>query len=101
VEAERAIAEREVLGRVTIVSTQSHTSSAIADRMQRIVGGPGFDRLLVVMPKTLAVFGDGAAIAALAAVEPKSWWGGDLPRQGFWGAPRPGDIAAIVDLLRS
>lgn len=99
-EAERAIAVRWVEGRLTIVCTHSRTSSAIADRMLPIVGGPGYDRLLVVMPDKLAVFGDGAAIQALAEAYPASWWGGDLPSNGFWGASRSAEIETVMALIR-
>jgi len=84
-EAVQAIGARRQEGRLTIVETRSRTSSAIADRMLPEMGGPGFERLLVVMPDTLAVFGDGIAVDALAHAFPGSWWGGDLPFAGYWG----------------
>jgi len=84
-EAVRAIAERRHCGRAVSVETTSNTSSAIADRMHAALGGPGYDRLVVVMPRKLAVFGDGEMISALARAFPGSYWGGDLPRAGFWG----------------
>jgi len=87
-EAKRAIAARRTEGAVTVVSTTSHTSSAIADRMLPEAGGPGYGRLLVIMPEKLAVFADGPAIAMLAERYPQSWWGGNLPHSGFWGIER-------------
>lgn len=99
-EAVRAIKGRRMCGRVTVVETMSHTSSAIADQMLPIVGGPGYDRLLVVMPEKLAVFGDGLAIHTLATAYPGSWWGGDLPRAGFWGAGGPCDIEHVIERIR-
>jgi hypothetical protein len=103
-EALRAIADRRGQGRVVIVETVSTTSSAIADRMRTELGGPGYDRLLVVMPDKLAVFGDGEAIGGLAAAYPASWWGGDLPAAGFWGMPLspadPGTATALIERLK-
>lgn len=85
-EAVRAIAARRIEGRLTHITTPSNTSSAIADRILPELGGPGYDRLLVEMPNKLAAFGDGEIITALAEAVPGSWWGGDLPARGFWGA---------------
>ena len=87
-EAARAIAARREQGLVTIIETISHTSSAIADQMLAVVGGPGYSRLLVIMPEKLAVFADGPAIHGLAAAFPGSWSGGDLPTAGYWGIER-------------
>jgi len=107
VEAERAIAARRSEGRLTIVETVSRTSSAIADQMHVDLGGPGYERLIVVMPGKFAAFGDGAMITALAAAFPGSYWGGDLPRAGFWGMDLPQDslhdevLARIETIVRA
>jgi hypothetical protein len=84
-EAARAIATRQVVGRLTEIRTTSNTSSAIADGMLPVVGGPGHDALLVVMPGKLSAFADGAAIQRLSHAVPGGYWGGDLPRRGYWG----------------
>jgi hypothetical protein len=98
-EALRAIAARRVEGRVTIVATAGNTSSAVADLMLPEMGGPGFARLLVAMPIKVAVFGDGAAIQALGAAYPRSWWGGDLPAEGYWGMALPASRPRIIEEL--
>jgi hypothetical protein len=97
--ARQAIAAPRQEGRVTLVETTSHTSSAIADLMLPELGGPGYDRLLVVMPKAVAVFADGSAIEALAAAYPGSWWGGDLPAVGYWGMALPPEQRHLVEEL--
>lgn len=106
-EAEHAIAARRVRGRLTIVQTLSSTSSAIADRMLPLAGGPGYEALLVVMLAKVAVYADGDAIARLSAAFPGSWHGGALPARGFWGANVPPEsdrrqamIDSIVALVR-
>jgi hypothetical protein len=98
-EARRAIAVRRRDGRVTLVETESHTSSAIADLMLPELGGPGYERLLVAMPDKLGLFGDGAAIADLAAAYPGSWWGGDLPAAGYWGMVLPAERRPVIEAL--
>ena len=83
-----------------MVETTSHTSSAIGDLMLSDLGGPGYERLLVAMPDKIELFGDGAAIADLAAAYPGSWWGGDLPAAGYWGmALMPEQQASLIDKL--
>jgi len=100
-EAGRAIATRQVSGRLTEVTTSSLTSSAIADRMLPVMGGPGHDALLVVMPGKLAAFAEGRAIQRLAAEVPGGYWGGDLPRRGFWGASRAEGAADPIERVRT
>lgn len=87
-EAARAIATRVQKGRATWIETASSTSSAIADQMHVDLGGPGYERLVVVMPGKIAAFGDGAMIEHLATIR-GSYWGGDLPAAGFWGTDLP------------
>ena len=103
-EAGRAIAARCQDGKVTVIETGGSTSSAIADRILPALGGPGYERLLVAMPREVAVFADGAAIRELADAYPESWWGGDLPNAGFWGMALPaagnGTVSGLVDRLR-
>jgi hypothetical protein len=98
-EARRAIAARRRDGRVTLVETTSHTSSAVADLMLLELGGPGYERLLVVMPDKVGVFGDGAAIEALGEAYPRSWWGGDLPEAGYWGMSLPAEPRHVIEEL--
>lgn len=86
-EAWRAIAARRASGRLTEVETASASSTAVADLILPEMGGPGFDRLLVRMPGKLAAFADGEAIRRLAAHFSGGYWGGDLPRRGYWGLP--------------
>ena len=92
----QSIAARRIEGRLSIVETTSHTSSAIADAMLAELGGPGYAALLVAMPEKLAYFGDGATIAALAQAVPGSYYGGALPARGFWGCACAGAEAATL-----
>lgn len=105
VEAERAINHRRTEEGLTIIETHSDVSSAITDHMHLALGGPGYQRLIVVMPEKLAVFADGAAISCLADAIPDAWWGGNLPDQGFWGmesppANRNAHLLRVQSLLR-
>ncbi len=88
-QAQAAISARRQHGRLTRIDTPATGSTAIVDALLPALGGPGFDRLVVVMPEKLAAYGDGAFIAALARAVPGSWWGGDLPARGYWGMEGP------------
>jgi hypothetical protein len=100
-EAERAIAARRCEGRLTIVETATDRSSPVTDRLLRELGGPGYDRLLVIGPAEVNVFADGPAIEDLRQAHPRSWSGGDLPAAGFWGMTTGGGRrdAIIADLV--
>ncbi len=84
-EATRAIGRRVENHGLAWIETSSDTASAIADGMDADLGGPGHAGLVVAMPGEVAMFADGALIARLADMVPGSYWGGDLPRAGFWG----------------
>lgn len=87
--AEAAVAERAVTGRLTAVTVPGNRASAVADRMEPLLGGPGFDALMVAMADEMAVFADGDTIRWLSERVPGSWSGGALPGRGFWGAHLP------------
>lgn len=100
-EARRAIAAREESRGFVEIATSSATSSAIADLMLPELGGPGYAALLVVMPGKLAVFADGQAIRRLADAVTGSYWGGDLPRRGYWGASVAGCPEPDLGIVRA
>ncbi|NLF70127.1 MAG: hypothetical protein GX575_13895 [Candidatus Anammoximicrobium sp.] len=94
-------------GRLSVVDWTFDRVSAVADRMERALGGPGYENLLVRGPHTTTFFGDGPAVEFLTCGFPGSpkerWWGGDLPRRGFWGGTLAGQEVeeALVDFLAS
>ncbi|WP_321337178.1 hypothetical protein [Breoghania sp.] len=84
-EARQVLRHARTRGRLTIINAIDDKASAIADFILPELGGPGYDRLLVVMPHEVAFFGDGAAIELLIAAFPQGWYGGALPDHGFFG----------------
>lgn len=99
-----AIEARKVEGRLTLIETDLPTASAITDFLAPELGGPGAENLLVVMAGKLAFYGDGAIIAALADVH-GCWYGGALPKRGYWGvmiddAAKGALVERIVGLAR-
>lgn len=75
-------------------------SAALMDRLQPELGGGGYPNVLVLSPAEINFFGDGVAICSLADAFPKGWYGGALPRRGFWGHPAPlPELEQITGLL--
>ena len=99
--ARDAIAQRTVEGRLTTVELPCARASVVADLIEPVLGGPGADQLLVIMPSELAFYGDGGVVDALDAETADvdgSWSGGGMPVRGFWGGI-PKDDEAKARLL--
>ena len=104
-EAKRGVAERELLfdDTLAIVRISHQRSSAVADEIEPILGGPGPDNCIVVSPDEINVYAVGALINALKQRFPEklgSWWGGDMPKRGYWGL-RHVDATEVVEVCRS
>jgi hypothetical protein len=86
-QAERAVAEAETTAddRLTVVRLPHRRTSAAADRLERVLGGPGYENLLVLSPDQVNFFGVGEIVVALDKSFPGGWYGGGLPDRGFWG----------------
>lgn len=89
-------------GRLTVVELAHKRAGVVADLLTPELGGPGADRLLVLMPKETAFYGDGATIEWLAASWPGGWRGGELPVRGYWGIEQrlPGIVPALENWLK-
>lgn len=100
--AAEAVACRRLLanGRLCVVALPHNRTATVADRLDAVQGGPGYDNLLVVAPQELNFYGDGRVIAALDARFPGGWRGGELPRRGYWGHARA-DATAVQALIES
>ncbi|MCA1626373.1 MAG: hypothetical protein LC742_00170 [Acidobacteria bacterium] len=85
--AEEAVKRVEVFaaGRLTVVRLAHSRAAAVTDRLERALGGAGYENLLVVSPGQVNFFGGGEMIRALDARFPGGWYGGALPARGFWG----------------
>lgn len=98
-EAERAInaAENRCGGRLTIVRMRNARMAAAEDRLQRALGGPGVENLLLLSPGQADFSGEGQAVSALRQRFPGGWYGGALPHRGYWGFT--GETPGIVEVL--
>lgn len=104
-EAERGIANRELLfwDTLAIVRISHHRSSAVADKIEPILGGPGPVNCIVVSPDEINVYAVGALIEALLVRFPKelgSWSGGNMPKRGYWGLKHV-DATEVVEVCCS
>lgn len=99
-EAQEAVRKAEVLldGRLTVARLQHSRTSPVADRMEKDLGGAGYENLLVVSPGQVNFFGAGRIIRALNQRFQGGWYGGSLPERGFWGGYFAGD--EVLDFLR-
>jgi hypothetical protein len=82
------IAERRLDGKLTILNVPDDRLGLYAEVMEEFFDGPGFENLLVIGKNEVGFYGNGRIIQRLAIQSPpnSSWYGGDLPDHGFWGA---------------
>jgi len=85
-EAKEAIERRQTLagGELTVVHLSHQRASAVADLMDSLLGGPGFENLLVQCPGELYFWGAGGYVNKLHE-KLGGFKGGALPERGFWG----------------
>lgn len=86
-EGERAIAHAELLagGRLMVVHLAHTHTATVTDRLHPVLGGPGYENLLVSCPGQVNFFGTGHFVYTLHEHFPGGWYGGALPDRGFWG----------------
>lgn len=86
-QATAAVRALEVLagGELTLVRLPHSRTSAVTDRLDPVLGGPGCGNLLVRCPDETAFFGAGRWVVELDQAFPGGWYGGALPERGFWG----------------
>jgi hypothetical protein len=101
-EAARAAGEVERRRQVKLtVARMSHSRlAALEDRLHSALGGPGVENLVVIGGGEVNFSGDGQVVLELARRFPRSWSGGNLPEQGFWGMTgETEDLVPIIDAL--
>ena len=75
-------------------------SSILGDFTDPAYGGKPVGDMLVLCPQSLAWYGRGEAVRALAQ-KFGGWWGGALPERGYWGQKRAeAPLVAVEDLLK-
>ncbi len=99
--AERAVAEKETDGRLTVVRLAHSKTATVCDRLHRGAGGSGYDQLVILSGDGEANFyGDGALCVVLK--EKFQGWngGGGLGHKGmeaYWGGyPNHDELLAFV-----
>ena len=90
-------AETLAEGRLTLVRLPHEHTATVTDRLDPALGGPGFKNLLVLCPEEVNFFGSGDLVAAIDRRFPGGWYGGALPRYGFWG--RAGNGKGVLAFL--
>ena len=100
--AEEAVRHREVRagGALTVLRLPTDRMTAATDRMEPLLGGPGYRNLLCAGPAEVGFFGAGRWISELDRRFPGGWRGGALPVRGFWGhpiPPGPAEVTAAIE----
>jgi len=72
-------------GELILVKLPHNHTAVVSDLLHADLGGPGYRNLLVISPGEINFFGDGRWICGLDRTFPGGWYGGDLPREGYWG----------------
>lgn len=75
-------------GLLKVVRLAHNNTSTVADRMHVALGGLGYKNLLVFSPNEVNFVGQGYLVYALAKKYADSWYGGALPKRGFWGSAK-------------
>ena len=87
-------------GRLTIVRLPHGRVATVTDVLERDLGGPGYENLVIFSPEQTLFFGDGEKIERLREKFPGGWWGGELPERGYWGrGGRVNDDVLISELM--
>jgi hypothetical protein len=86
-------------GRLTVVRLPHNRMVTASDALHAALGGPGFENLLILSPSQTLYQGDGRAIERLKELYPGGWWGGSLPKRGYWGIAHNLEKTAIIQDL--
>lgn len=98
-EGERAVVHAETIanGMLTVVRLPHSRTATVTDRLQPELGGAGYTNLLVYCPDQVNFFGSGKLVLALDQRFPGGWYGGALPKRGFWGHNLPApDVLPVL-----
>lgn len=104
-EAERAVRATEVLadGRLIRMRLSHDRTAAVTDRLEPLLGGPGYEALFVESPAQVNLFASGELVMACNQAFSGGWYGGALPERGFWGhgEPLPDALPFLLQWLRA
>jgi hypothetical protein len=96
-----AMDAREVLNALTILRLPHDRASVAVDFMEPLLGGPGYQNLLVLGQKEINFYGAGDWVLALHRQFPGGWYGGALPARGYWGCAAIAQSDAVMRYLRA
>lgn len=86
-------------GKLTVVVLPHNKTATVADALDKALGGPGFENLLILSPQETNFYGAGEIVDFLHT-DYGGWKGGNLPEYGFWGMTNsPPEIEEAITLL--
>jgi len=99
-QARRAAQQAKVVlnGHLTLVEIPHDRTSPVADALDEVLGGPGFENLLILGKTGRHFFGKGSAVTQLKQ-RFGGWSGGMLPERGFWGVDQTVPVDILLETL--
>lgn len=85
-------------GKLTIVRLPHSKTAVVTDLLHPALGGPGYENLVVISLDEVNFYGTGDLVMALDRAFPGGWYGGALPKYGFWGHSKP--LPDVVEFLK-
>ena len=95
-----ANSEQHFGGKLTVVQLPHGRTATVTDRLDELLGGPGYQNLLILGLQQTTFFGSGRYIDALRTAFSDGWFGGELPRRGYWGCGRVIQLTSFIDVFR-
>lgn len=91
--------ESRCQGRLLLASLPHARTASLVDRLAPEAGGEGFETLFVSSPNEANIFAPGWLIEQLAARFSSGWYGGNLPKSGYFGIQ--GDPEAVAEVVEA
>lgn len=92
--AEESVRNVRIVSGIAIVEFPHKHTSPVVDRLYG-----KYRNILIYTPDSTNFSGDGNIVLKLAKKYPDGWYGGDLPKRGFWGTSMRIEQKEITELL--
>jgi len=97
-QAEKICSSFQSEGPLDILQIPFTHTSPVTDRLHG-----RYQNLLIITPKTINFFGNGKVVKKLGQQFNGSWYGGNLPKVGFWGMQKSDNFSpdTLITLIKS
>lgn len=84
-----------------LVKSDTDKVSPISDHLYEETLPPASKTLVILSPNEINAYGTGNVINALAEQLPDSWFGGNLPENGYWGTNQTKHIDDVLYIIET